>query len=241
MFLILYNFNEVILMDSKRVLTAVRDYIEDDDLLGKNLTHLKLKGLLKNELEYKQDNQVVREKTVLDDISFFVWTRTSKHNFITINIEFWIQRNVNVPKSYSDNVKDSEISNYHKKFLNILDKKFIDNSTSTSNKSLDYADYKFDYDGFVGLRIMFSHSLYYPSALQEDSNYNISEEIYKLIKESHNIFFVNDTKFRDILIDLVNPIKLISVEMKKSNDELEDFSNDFQKKLDQITEKNKKK
>lgn len=241
MFLILYNFNEVILMDSKRVLTAVRDYIEDDDLLGKNLTHLKLKGLLKNELEYKQDNQVVREKTVLDDVSFFVWTRTSKHNFITINIEFWIQRNVNVPKSYSDNVKDSEISNYHKKFLNILDKKFIDNSTSTSNKSLDYADYKFDYDGFVGLRIMFSHSLYYPSALQEDSNYNISEEIYKLIKESHNIFFVNDTKFRDILIDLVNPIKLISVEMKKSNDELEDFSNDFQKKLDQITEKNKKK
>lgn len=228
-------------MDSKRVLTAVRDYIEDDDLLGKNLTHLKLKGLLKNELEYKQDNQVVREKTVLDDVSFFVWTRTSKHNFITINIEFWIQRNVNVPKSYSDNVKDSEISNYHKKFLNILDKKFIDNSTSTSNKSLDYADYKFDYDGFVGLRIMFSHSLYYPSALQEDSNYNISEEIYKLIKESHNIFFVNDTKFRDILIDLVNPIKLISVEMKKSNDELEDFSNDFQKKLDQITEKNKKK
>lgn len=228
-------------MDSKRVLTAVRDYIEDDDLLGKNLTHLKLKGLLKNELEYKQDNQVVREKTVLDDVSFFVWTRTSKHNFITINIEFWIQRNVNVPKSYSDNVKDSEISNYHKKFLNILDKKFIDNSTSTSNKSLDYADYKFDYDGFVGLRIMFSHSLYYPSALQEDSNYNISEEIYKLIKESHNIFFVNDTKFRDILIDLVNPIKLISVEMKKSNDELEDFSSDFQKKLDQITEKNKKK
>lgn len=229
-------------MKTKDILYAVKNYVETDELLGKDYALLELKGLLnKNRLDYKLNNEVIREKLISDNIRFSFSTVIEKNLIVNIFLEVWIQKNAHVPNSYSENLTESETNKYHGKVLDVLNKRFADNSSSKTKSVLMYADYDVDYDRFVGLVIKFCHNFYYTILDQEDSTYNVSEEIYKLIKDSYNLFFIDDLKFRDSLINLINPLKLISVEMNKSNDEIEAFGNDYQKKLDQITEKNKKK